>query len=184
QIAALPDPVGQVVKEWTRPNGLKVARKRIPLGVICIIYESRPNVTSDAAALCLRAGNAVILRGGSEAFRSNRALARAVEDGLDAAGLPRDAVQLLPTTDRDAMTALLQRDEEIDLVIPRGGEALIRFVAERSRIPVIKHYRGNCHVFVERTAKPSAGLEICYNSKVQRPGVCNAAETILVDAAI
>jgi glutamate-5-semialdehyde dehydrogenase len=184
QIAALPDPVGQVVKEWTRPNGLRVARRRIPLGVICIIYESRPNVTSDAAALCVRAGNAVILRGGSEAFHSNTALARAVSDGLEAAGLPRAAVQLVPTTDREAMTRLLQFDELIDLVIPRGGEALIRFVAERSRIPVIKHYKGNCHIFVERTASEEMALEICYNAKVLRPGVCNAVETILIDEPI
>jgi glutamate-5-semialdehyde dehydrogenase len=184
QIAALADPVGQIVKEWTRPNGLRVARRRIPLGVICIIYESRPNVTSDAAALCVRAGNAVILRGGSEAFRSNQALARAVADGLEAAGLPRAAVQLVPTTSREAMGELLQLDELIDLVIPRGGEALIRFVAERSRIPVIKHYRGNCHIFVERTAPEEMALEICYNAKVQRPGVCNAVETILIDEPI
>jgi glutamate-5-semialdehyde dehydrogenase len=184
QIAALPDPVGQIVKQWTRPNGLKVARKRIPLGVICIIYESRPNVTSDAAALCLRAGNAVILRGGSEAFRSNQALANAVGDGLEAARLPRAAAQLVPTTSREAMGELLQLDELIDLVIPRGGEALIRFVAERSRIPVIKHYRGNCHIFVERTASEEMALEICYNAKVQRPGVCNAVETILIDEPI
>jgi glutamate-5-semialdehyde dehydrogenase len=184
QIAALPDPVGQIVKEWTRPNGLKVARKRLPLGVICIIYESRPNVTSDAAALCLRAGNAVILRGGSEAFRSNQALAKAVGDGLEAAGLPRAAAQLVPTTSREAMGELLQLDELIDLVIPRGGEALIRFVAEHSRIPVIKHYRGNCHIFVERTASEEMALEICYNAKVQRPGVCNAVETILIDDPI
>jgi glutamate-5-semialdehyde dehydrogenase len=184
QIAALADPIGQTVKEWTRPNGLRVARRRIPLGVICIIYESRPNVTADAAALCVRSGNAVILRGGKEAFHSNVAIARAVADGLEAAGLPRAAVQLVPTTDRDAMTQLLQLDELIDLVIPRGGEALIRFVAERSRIPVIKHYKGNCHVFVERTANPDMALEICYNGKVQRPGVCNAVETILIDEPI
>ncbi|HXU71415.1 MAG TPA: glutamate-5-semialdehyde dehydrogenase [Polyangia bacterium] len=184
EVAALPDPVGAVVKEWTRPNGLKVARRRIPLGVIAIIYESRPNVTTDAAAVCLRAGNATILRGGSEAFRSNRALMSAVAKGLADAGLPPNAVQLVPTTDRTAMAELLTRDEEIDLVIPRGGEQLIRFVAEHSRIPVIKHYRGNCHVFVERSADPGMALEICYNSKVQRPGVCNAAETILVDEAI
>jgi len=184
EIAALPDPVGQNVREWQRPNGLRVARRRIPLGVIAIIYESRPNVTTDAAALCLRAGNAVILRGGSEAFRSNQALARCIAEGLERAGLPREAVQLLPTTDREAMTELLQQDEHVDLVIPRGGEALIRFVAERSRIPVIKHYKGNCHIFVEKTADQSAGLEICYNAKVQRPGVCNAVETILVDQAI
>ena len=184
EVAALPDPVGQTVKEWTRPNGLQVARRRIPLGVIAIIYESRPNVTTDAAAVCLRAGNAVILRGGSEAFRSNRALMTAVAAGLAEAGLPPTAVQLVPTTERAAMAELLERDEEIDLVIPRGGEQLIRFVAEHSRIPVIKHYRGNCHVFVERTADPGMALEICYNSKVQRPGVCNAAETILIDEAI
>ena len=184
EVATIPDPVGQTVKSWTRPNGLQIARRRIPLGVIAIIYESRPNVTSDAAALCLRAGNAVILRGGSEAFHSNRALAAAVADGLVAVGLPEQAVQLIPTTDRAAMAELLTHDEEIDLVIPRGGEQLIRFVAEHSRIPVIKHYRGNCHVFVERSADPGMALEICYNSKVQRPGVCNAAETILVDEAI
>ncbi|MDB4971073.1 MAG: gamma-glutamyl phosphate reductase [Myxococcales bacterium] len=184
EIAALPDPVGQSVKEWTRPNGLRIARRRIPLGVIAIIYEARPNVTTDAAALCLRAGNATILRGGSEAFRSNRALMEAVAAGLEAARLPPAAVQLMPTTDRAAMAELLTRDEEIDLVIPRGGENLIRFVSEHSRIPVIKHYRGNCHVFVERTADPGMALEICYNSKVPRPGVCNAAETILIDEAI
>jgi glutamate-5-semialdehyde dehydrogenase len=184
EVAALPDPVGATVKEWTRPNGLKIARRRIPLGVIAIIYESRPNVTTDAAAVCLRAGNATILRGGSESFRSNQALLRAVAAGLDAAGLPPAAVQLVPTTDRAAMAELLQRDEEIDLVIPRGGEQLIRFVAEHSRIPVIKHYRGNCHVFVEASADSGMALEICYNSKVQRPGVCNAAETILIDEAI
>jgi glutamate-5-semialdehyde dehydrogenase len=184
EVAALPDPVGEVVKRWRRPNGLEVSRVRIPLGVIAILYEARPNVTSDAAALCLKAGNAVILRGGSEAFRSNRAIAAAVARGLAAAGLPEAGVQLLHTTDRDAMIALLQRDEEIDLVIPRGGEGLIRFVAQHSRIPVIKHYKGNCHVFVERTADPEMALEICYNSKVQRPGVCNAAETILIDSAV
>jgi glutamate-5-semialdehyde dehydrogenase len=184
EVAALPDPVGQSVKEWTRPNGLKIARRRIPLGVIAIIYESLPNVTTDAAAVCLRAGNATILRGGSEAFRSNRALMAAVAAGLAEAGLPPTAVQLLPTTERSAMAELLTRDEDIDLVIPRGGEQLIRFVAEHSRIPVIKHYRGNCHVFVERTADAGMALEICYNSKVQRPGVCNAAETILIDEAI
>jgi glutamate-5-semialdehyde dehydrogenase len=184
EVAAQTDPVGQSVKEWTRPNGLKVARRRIPLGVIAIIYESRPNVTTDAAALCIRSGNAVVLRGGSEAFRSNRALARCITEGLTACGLPAEAVQLLPTTDREAMAELLTRENEIDLVIPRGGEALIRFVSERSRIPVIKHYRGNCHVFVERTASESSGLDICYNAKVQRPGVCNAVETILVDSAI
>jgi glutamate-5-semialdehyde dehydrogenase len=141
-------------------------------------------VTSDAAALCLKAGNAVILRGGSEAFRSNVAIAGALASGLAAAGLPAESAQLLPSTDRAAMEALLQRDVEVDLVIPRGGEGLIRFVASHSRIPVIKHYKGNCHVFVEATADPEMALDICYNAKVQRPGVCNAAETILIDEAI
>jgi glutamate-5-semialdehyde dehydrogenase len=184
EVAALSDPVGETVKEWTRPNGLRVARRRIPLGVIAIIYEARPNVTTDAAVLCLRAGNAVILRGGSEAFNSNQALARAVGEGLASASLPAMAVQLVPTTERAAMKDLLAREDDIDLVIPRGGEQLIRFVSEHSRIPVLKHYRGNCHVFVEASAEPGMALEICYNSKVQRPGVCNAAETILVDEAI
>jgi glutamate-5-semialdehyde dehydrogenase len=184
EVAALPDPVGQVVKAWTRPNGLRVERRRIPLGVIAIIYEARPNVTTDAAALCLRAGNAVILRGGKEAFRSNQALAACIGEGLERVGLPPAAARLVPTTDRAAMAELLTFDEDIDLVIPRGGEALIRFVAEHSRIPVIKHYKGNCHVFVERTADVEMALRICENAKVQRPGVCNAVETILVDAPI
>ena len=184
EVAALPDPVGAIVKEWTRPNGLKVARRRIPLGVICIIYEARPNVTSDAAALCLKAGNAVVLRGGSEAFRSNSAIASALVEGITSVGLPAAAVQLVPTTDRAAMVELLARDEELDLVIPRGGTGLIRFVAEHSRVPVIKHYAGNCHVFVERSAATEMALDICYNAKVERPGVCNAAETILIDAPL
>ena len=184
EVATMGDPVGVTVKEWTRPNGLRIARRRIPLGVVMIIYESRPNVTVDAAALCLRSGNACILRGGAESLRSNRALAAAVHAGLRVAGLPTDAVQVLDDPDRALMAALLKRDEEIDLVIPRGGEGLIRFVSESSRIPVIKHYRGNCHVFVERTADVEMALAICENGKVSRPGVCNAVETILVDAAI
>ena len=183
-VAALPDPVGQTVKAWTRPNGLRVSRRRIPLGVIMIIYESRPNVTADAAALCLRSGNACILRGGAESLRSNVAIGRAIAAGLARVGLPGDAVQVLDDPSRDLMAALLQRDEEIDLVIPRGGEGLIRFVAERSRIPVIKHYRGNCHVFVERSADVARALAIIENGKVQRPGVCNAVESVLVDAPI
>lgn len=184
EVAEMADPVGAIVKEWTRPNGLRIARRRIPLGVVMIIYEARPNVTIDAAALCLRSGNATILRGGQESLRSNQALARSIADGLTAGGLPTDAVQVLADPDRALMGALLERDEEIDLVIPRGGEGLIRFVAQHSRIPVIKHYRGNCHVFVERTADLEMALAICENGKVQRPGVCNAVETILVDAAI
>jgi glutamate-5-semialdehyde dehydrogenase len=184
EVAALPDPIGRVVDRKTRPNGLIVERRRIPLGAILIIYESRPNVTADAASLCLRSGNAVVLRGGAESLRSNLALGRAIADGLAEAGLPGRAVQVLDDPDRALMAALLTRDDDLDLVIPRGGEGLIRFVAERSRIPVIKHYRGNCHVFVERSADLEMALSICENAKVSRPGVCNAAETILVDAKI
>lgn len=184
EVAEMPDPVGQVVKAWTRPNGLRVERRRIPLGVIAMIYESRPNVTTDAAVLCLRAGNAVVLRGGKEAFRSNQALAACISEGLERAGLPPASAWLVPTTDRAAMAELLTLEEDIDLVIPRGGEALIRFVAERSRIPVIKHYKGNCHVFVERTADLEAALAICEDAKVRKPSACNAVETILVDAPI
>ncbi len=181
EVAALPDPVGEIEKTWRRPNGLRIARQRIPLGVILIIYESRPNVTTDAGALCIRSGNAAILRGGSEAQRSNAALIEVVAEGLRRAGLPFQAVALCPSTDRQVMATLLLQDTYIDLVIPRGGEGLIRFVAEHSRIPVIKHYRGNCHVYVEKTADVQMALSICYNAKVQRPGVCNAAETILID---
>jgi len=184
EVAGLPDPVGEVVKMWRRPNGLQVGRQRIPLGVIAFIYESRPNVTTDAAALCLKAGNAVILRGGSDAFHTNAELARCIEYALAGAGLPAAAVQLVPTTDRAALVSLLRREDDIDLVIPRGGESLIRFVAETSRIPVIKHYKGVCHIFVEQTADVEQALAICHNAKVPRPGVCNAVETVLVDRAI
>ena len=184
EVAALPDLVGRIEREETRPNGLVIARMRIPLGVVAIIYESRPNVTTDAAALCLAAGNAAILRGGSEAIHSNRALGEAVADGLVAAGLPRAAVQVIGTSDRELVKELLQREEEIDVVIPRGGEGLIRFVSETSRIPVLRHYKGVCHVYVQADADPEMALEICENAKVQRPGVCNACETILVDQAI
>jgi glutamate-5-semialdehyde dehydrogenase len=184
EVAGLPDLIGRVEREEVRPNGLTVARMRIPLGVVAMIYESRPNVTTDAAALCIKTGNAVILRGGSEAFHSSRALGEAVARGLALAGLPAEAVQVIGSTDRAAMNALLERDDDIDLVIPRGGEGLIRFVAERSRIPVLKHYKGVCHVYVHRDADLDMALAICENAKVQRPGVCNAAETILVDRAV
>lgn len=179
-VAALEDPVGAVVKTWMRPNGLQVSRVRIPLGVIGIIYESRPNVTVDAAALCLKAGNAVILRGGSEARNSNAALAVLIQKGLEAAGLPGDAVQVVPITDRKAVLAMLQAEDCIDLIIPRGGEGLIRFVVANSRIPVLKHYKGVCHVYVDANADLLMAGEICFNAKVQRPGVCNAMETLLV----
>jgi glutamate-5-semialdehyde dehydrogenase len=184
EVAELPDLIGRIERPETRPSGLEVARMRIPLGVVAIIYESRPNVTTDAAALCLKAGNATILRGGSEAFHSNRALGQAVADGLRAAELPADAVQVVPSTDREVVKQLLACEEEIDLVIPRGGEGLIRFVAAESRIPVLKHYKGVCHVYVHAEADLDMALRICENAKVQRPSACNAVETILVDRAI
>ncbi len=180
EVAALPDPVGKVTSMWRRPNGLLVGRMRIPLGVIGIIYESRPNVTADAAALCLKAGNAVILRGGSEAIHSNMALSRILRGVLRARGLPENAVQLIPMVDREAVNMLLQLEEYIDLIIPRGGEDLIRAVVSQSRIPVIKHYKGVCHVFVDASADLDMAVRICTNAKVQRPGVCNAMETLLV----
>ena len=184
EVAALPDPVGEVVKMWKRPNELLVGRVRIPLGVICMIYESRPNVTIDAAGLCLKAGNATILRGGSDAIHSNMALAGILQDVLKELNVPREAVQVVPTTDRDAVTELLKREEEIDLIIPRGGEGLIRFVAENSRIPVLKHYKGVCHVYVDQSADLNMAKEICFNAKVQRPGVCNAMEGMLVHETV
>lgn len=183
-VAALPDPVGEVTERWTRPNGLRVRKERLPLGVVLMIFESRPNVTSDAAALCLKSGNAAILRGGSESFRSNQAIARALQQGLAEAGLPADSVQLVPTTDRESMLELLKLDGLIDLCIPRGGEGLIRFVVEHARVPVVKHYQGVCHVFVERTADLAMAERIIVNAKTSRPGVCNAAECLLIDAPI
>jgi glutamate-5-semialdehyde dehydrogenase len=183
-IAAAPDILGRVERAETRPNGLEVQRVRIPLGVIAMIYESRPNVTTDAAALCLKAGNACILRGGREALESNRALLTAVQDGLATARLPLDAVQLVPITDREAIAELVQLDDLVDLCIPRGGEGLIRYVADHARVPVIKHYKGVCHVFVHASADLELALAIIENAKVQRPGVCNAVETVLIDRAI
>ncbi|MCX5743147.1 MAG: glutamate-5-semialdehyde dehydrogenase [Proteobacteria bacterium] len=184
EIAAAPEILGRVEKPETRPNGLAIARVRIPLGVILMIYEARPNVTIDAAALCVKSGNACILRGGREAIHSNRALAEAARAGLVAAGLPADIIQLVPTTDREAIAALVKLDELIDLCIPRGGEGLIRYVAEHARVPVIKHYKGVCHVYVHAAADPATALAIVENAKVSRPGVCNALETLLIDRAI
>ena len=180
EVVALGDPIGAVTDSWRRPNGLEVSRVRIPLGVIGIIYESRPNVTVDAAGLCLKAGNAVILRGGSEAIHSNRALADLIATSLATSNLPEKAVQVVPVTDRAAINLLLEQERFIDLIIPRGGEGLIRFVVEHSKIPVLKHYKGVCHVYVDRDADLSMAAEICLNAKVQRPGVCNAMETLLV----
>src|SRR3990167_453315 len=184
QVSAQEDPVGEIVHMWKRPNGLLVGKMRIPLGVIGIIYESRPNVTADAAGLCVKSGNAVILRGGSETIRSNIAMGEVLRESLKGAGLPEDAVQVIPVTDRGAVLEMLKLEEYIDLVIPRGGEGLIRFVAENSRIPVLKHYKGVCHIFVDETAQPGMAESVCLNAKVQRPGVCNAMETMLVHEKI
>jgi glutamate-5-semialdehyde dehydrogenase len=180
EVALLPDPVGEVSKMWKRPNGLWVGKMRIPLGVIGIIYESRPNVTSDAAGLCLKAGNAVILRGGSEAIHSNLAIGEILQRVGNQHGIPAGAIQIIPTTSRRAVEEMLQLEEYIDVIIPRGGEDLIRFVVSHSKIPVIKHYKGVCHVFVDATADLEMAQAISYNAKVQRPGVCNAMETLLV----
>jgi glutamate-5-semialdehyde dehydrogenase len=184
EVAMLPDPVGEITRMWTRPNGLQVGRMRIPLGVIGIVYESRPNVTVDAAALCIKAGNAVLLRGGSEAFHSNDCLAGILRKALKQAGLPEDAVQFVRTTDRQAVLDLLGLEEFVDVMIPRGGEDLIRFVTEHARMPVLKHYKGVCHVYVDSDADLEMAQNICLNAKVQRPGVCNAMETLLVHEAI
>jgi glutamate-5-semialdehyde dehydrogenase len=185
QVASLPHPVGQVLREWTQPNGLKFAKVRVPLGVIGFIYESRPNVTCDAAGLCLKSGNAVILRGGSEALRSNIALAAALARGLAAAGLPAHAVQLVPVADRDTVRLLGEAVGLIDLLIPRGGKGLIEAVMKSARVPVIKHYDGICALYVDRAADLAMAEAILINGKTQRPGVCNALETLLVhrDAA-
>lgn len=180
QVARLPDPVGQVTGLWTRPNGLRVGRMRIPLGVVGIIYESRPNVTVDAAGLCIKAGNAVILRGGSEAFHSNRCLVEILRETLVETGLPQEAVQAVDTTDREAVLELLRLEDFIDVMIPRGGEELIRFVAENARMPVLKHYKGVCHIYVDERVDMDMAERVCLNAKVQRPGVCNAMETLLV----
>jgi len=180
EVAQLNDPVGSLSQSWLRPNGLQVSRMRIPLGVIGIIYESRPNVTVDAAGLCLKAGNAVILRGGSEALDSNKALAAIINRALQKAGLARETVQVVPFRDRAAVNTLLKQEEFIDLIIPRGGEGLIRFVVENSKIPVLKHYKGVCHIYVDTGADQEMAERICLNAKVQRPGVCNAMETLLV----
>jgi glutamate-5-semialdehyde dehydrogenase len=180
EVARLPDPVGEVTKMWKRPNGLMVGRMRIPLGVIGIIYESRPNVTADASGLCLKSGNSVILRGGSEAFHSNQAIGQILQKVLVGLGLPQEAIQIFPHTEREAIREMLQLEGTIDLIIPRGGEELIRFVTKHSKIPVIKHYKGVCHIFVDETADLEMAARVCLNAKVQRPGVCNAMETLLV----
>ncbi|ABB33412.1 gamma-glutamyl phosphate reductase [Geobacter metallireducens RCH3] len=180
EVAGLPDPVGEVTRMWKRPNNLMVGKMRIPLGVIGIIYEARPNVTADAAALCLKAGNSVILRGGSEAIHSNLAIARILGEEMERAGIPKAALSVIPFPEREGVLEMLKQEEFIDLIIPRGGESLIRFVVEHSKIPVIKHYKGVCHVFVDASADFDMAERIVVNAKVQRPGVCNALETLLI----
>lgn len=180
EVALLPDPVGEITRMWKRPNGLIVGRMRIPLGVVGIIYEARPNVTADAAALCLKSGNAVILRGGKEAIDSNLAIANVLQDACRKEGISESCIQVVPVTEREAVLEMLKLEDYIDLIIPRGGEGLIRFVSENSRIPVIKHYKGVCHIFVDESADIDMAERICFNAKVQRPGVCNAMETLLV----
>ena len=184
QVAELPDPVGEVLGEWTRPNGLQFRKERVPIGVIGIIYESRPNVTSDAAVLCFKTGNATILRGGSEAIHSNTALAEALQKGGEHAGLPADSIQLIPFTNRESVTYLAQMDQHLDLIIPRGGKGLIERVVKEARMPVIKHYDGVCHVYVHEDANFEMAADIIINGKCQKPSACNAVETVLVHESI
>ncbi|MEK6672887.1 MAG: glutamate-5-semialdehyde dehydrogenase [Nitrospirota bacterium] len=184
EVAQLPDPVGEVIKMWQRPNGMTVGKMRVPIGVIGIIYESRPNVTADATSLCLKAGNAVILRGGSEAINSNKAIVNILRKAAKDNGIHEGAITFIDMPDREAVMEMLKLEGIIDLIIPRGGEGLIRAVTENSRIPVLKHYKGVCHVFVDRDADLKMAEDICFNAKVQRPGTCNAMETMLVDEAI
>jgi len=184
EVAQLPDPVGEITRMWQRPNGMTVGRMRVPIGAIGIIYEARPNVTADATSLCLKAGNAVILRGGSEAINSNRAIVNILRDIAKADGIHEGAITFIDIPEREAVMEMLKLEGIIDLIIPRGGEGLIRTVTENSRIPVLKHYKGVCHVFVDRDADLIMAEEICFNAKVQRPGTCNAMETMLVDEAI
>lgn len=183
-VVSLKDPVGEKISRWIRPNGLEIVKVRVPIGVIAMIYEARPNVTCDAASLCLKTGNAVILRGGKEAMHSNRAIAEAMQAGGRKKGLPDAAVQLVSSTDREAVRELVQLEGRVDLAIPRGGEGLIRAVTEHARVPVIKHYKGVCHVYVDAEANQDMALQIIENAKCQRPGVCNAIEKVLVHAGI
>ena len=180
EVAALPDPVGELIRRWTRPNGLEISKVRVPIGVVGIIFESRPNVTSDAAVLCTKTANATILRGGSESIRSNLAIAGALSKGLAGTGLPADAIQLIAVTDREAVRHLCEMDRYLDVIVPRGGKSLIEAVVSHARMPVIKHYDGICILYVDAAAKPEMAREIVLNAKCQRPGVCNAVETVLV----
>ncbi len=183
-VATLPDPVGQVLESWERPNGIKIEQIRVPIGTIGIIYESRPNVTADAAALCFKTGNATILRGGSEAIHSNRTIATALQSAGEAAGLPEHSIQLVPFTDRQSVAAMAGMDQWLDLIIPRGGKGLIETVVSLARMPVIKHYDGICHLFVEKNADQEMAVSLTVDSKTQKPGVCNALETLLIEESI
>jgi glutamate-5-semialdehyde dehydrogenase len=184
EVAALPDPLGDMPKMWTRPNGMQVGRVRVPIGVIGIIYESRPNVTADSAALCLKSGNACVLRGGSEAIHSNTAIATALSEAAEKAGVPAGAISFVERPDRELVPLLLKQDRYIDLIIPRGGESLMRVVTEHATIPVIRHDAGVCHIYVDADADPTMAELVCFNAKVQRPSTCNAMETLLVHQAI
>jgi glutamate-5-semialdehyde dehydrogenase len=183
-VAGLPDPIGQVIESWQRPNGLTIERVRVPLGVIGIIYESRPNVTADAGSLCVKSGNAAILRGGSESFRSSSAIVAALRRGIAAAGLPVDAIQSVPTRDRAAVGEMLKLSEFIDVIVPRGGKSLIARVAAEARMPVIAHLDGNCHIYIEASAQPAKARQVVMNAKLRRTGVCGAAESLLIDRQI
>ena len=182
-VGRLEDPVGSVIASWTRPNGLKIRRVRTPLGVVAVIFESRPNVTADAGGLCLKAGNAVVLRGGSESWHSSRAIASVLRAALAETGLPAGCIQLVPTTDRAAVGILLGMDDALDLIVPRGGRSLIERVLAESRVPVMAHLDGNCHVYVHAAADPEKARDVTFNAKMRRTGICGAAETLLVDAA-
>lgn len=184
EIAAFPDPIGKIIDSSVRPNGLEIQKVRVPLGVVFFIYESRPNVTTDAAAICVKSGNAVILRGGKEAIHSNLILGRVLADAAEEVGLPKDAVTLISTTDRNAVDEFLAMPEYIDVTIPRGGEGLIRRVAENARMPVIKHYNGNCHVYIDKDADEATALAVTINSKCQRLGTCNTAESLVIHSEI
>jgi glutamate-5-semialdehyde dehydrogenase len=183
-VAELDDPIGHILEETTRSNGLIIRKVSVPIGVIAVVYESRPNVTADSAALCFKSSNSVILRGGSEAINSNKAIAICLRQALSDSGLPQDAIQLVETTDRDAVKYIVQLDGIVDLVMPRGGEGLIAAIVDSSRVPVIKHYKGVCHIYVDKSANLQSALQICKNAKCQRPGVCNAVETILVNEQV
>jgi glutamate-5-semialdehyde dehydrogenase len=184
EVAALPDPLGNVPKMWTRPNGMQVGRVRVPIGVIGIIYESRPNVTADSAALCLKSGNSCVLRGGSEAIHSNTAIAKVLSEAAEKAGIPAGAISFVARPDRELVPLLLKQDRYIDLIIPRGGESLMRIVTEHATIPVIRHDAGVCHIYVDADADPAMAERICFNAKVQRPSTCNAMETLLIHQGI